>query len=346
MVFFSPVHVSALVEAVGRTGVDVSGRIAAAVASIDAAGGLDTLDAAAYEDLLLVCLAESNDAALGLALGETASLVSLGLTEGLSREHANLREVIETFNARFALAVDAQAPTLTLAADEAVLGFPAYGSTDATRRLRAEYGVALGLLVLRAWAGPFVTPRWVSFPHAAPSYAERYRRLFGAAVRFGVERAAIGLSAELLNAKAYPWGRQLFRPSAKVEAVTAHARIPERVSKFLASCTSTKRPDMAEIAAHLGMLERTLRRRLASQGVRFRELSDDARRTRALSIALDPTQSPADMADTLGFSKVTAFCRAFKRWTGLTVSEYRAVHRRDTGGDQRQIGHASDALAR
>jgi AraC-like DNA-binding protein len=333
---FSSLHVSALLEAVGRAGVDVSGRIAAAASSIATFGDLDTVEAAPFEELVALCLAEANDSALGLAMGETASLMSLGLTEGLSREHADLREVFETFNARFALVVDAQAPTLSLAGDQAVLSFPVEGASDATRRLRAEYGVALGLLVLRAWAGPFATPRWVSFPHAAPSYVERYQRLFGSMVRFGAEQAAIGLSAELLHAKAYPWGRQLFRPASNAEVVTTHARIPERVSDFLASCRSSKPPDMAEIAAHLGMLERTLRRRLAAQGVRFRQLSDEARRTRALAIALDRMHSPADMADTLGFSKVTAFCRAFKRWTGLTLSEYRALHLRGPDADPQQ----------
>jgi hypothetical protein len=202
---YSTIHVSALVDAVRRAGVDVSGRVAAAGLSVETADGLGGIDAAHFERLLELCLAESNNPGLGLTMGEQASLVSLGLSEVPSASRAaSLRVVIETFIARFAISVDEQSPELSVAEDE----------------------VTLGLLLLRAWAGPFATPVWVSFPYAAPAHAKEYQRLFGALVRFGAERAAIGFSAELLRAPAYPWGRQLVRPSSTRFAV---AVTPARV---------------------------------------------------------------------------------------------------------------------
>jgi AraC-like DNA-binding protein len=348
---YTTIHVRALLDAVARAGIDVKGRVALAGLSTldlhtDLDGSLDVTSAApdleargsahehgiapaAFERLLEQCLAASSNPALGLAMGEHASLVSLGVSEVPSASRvSNLSVVIETFNAGFAVSVDDRAPRLTVSADEAVLSFPMHGQSEAVQRLRAEYGVTLALLLLRAWAGPFATPCWISFPYQAPDYVSEYHRLLGGRIRFGAEQVALAFNTELLSAPIYPWGRQLVRPSAVRHAV-AGTCAGERVRRFLASHGAPNRPDMAEIAAHLGMTERTLRRRLASEGIRFRELWDDAQRDRALLLALDLEHSPETVSEALGFSEVSAFYRAFKRWSGFTPSQYRAMHLRD-----------------
>src|SRR5687767_13721683 len=110
-------------------------------------------------------------------------------------------------------------PSVCVEDDRAAISIPMHGESLETKRLRAEYGTTLSLLLLRAWAGPFVTPTLVSFPYEAPEDVREYTRMFGGAVAVGAYEASISFSAELLRAPSYPWGRQLVRPSSTRFAV-------------------------------------------------------------------------------------------------------------------------------
>jgi AraC-like DNA-binding protein len=79
-----------------------------------------------------------------------------------------------------------------------------------------------------------------------------------------------------------------------------------------------------EIAARLGMLERTLHRRLREQGTSF-QLELNAVSHETARQLLDARAMPgASVVETLTYSDVSAFNRAFKRWTAFTPARSRA----------------------
>lgn len=63
--------------------------------------------------------------------------------------------------------------------------------------------------------------------------------------------------------------------------------------------------------------ERTLKRRLQSEGTTFREISNVARLARADILMQDGRLSFAQIAAELGFSEPTTFSQAYKKWTGV-----------------------------
>lgn len=83
-------------------------------------------------------------------------------------------------------------------------------------------------------------------------------------------------------------------------------------------------PRQEDAARHLAMTARSLQRRLADQGTTYREVLNEARRTLALDYLREARYSISEIAYLLGFAEVSAFTRAFKRWTGQSPSGWRA----------------------
>src|SRR5262249_47426807 len=81
----------------------------------------------------------------------------------------------------------------------------------------------------------------------------------------------------------------------------------------------------AEIAEHLGVSQRTLARRLAGEGATFSDLLETLRGDLARPYLGDDGPSISQVAWLLGYQEVSAFTHAFKRWTGMTPREARAV---------------------
>ncbi len=86
-------------------------------------------------------------------------------------------------------------------------------------------------------------------------------------------------------------------------------------------------PTLERAAQAVGMSPRTLHRRLAERGYRFRELLEHIRRERAEAYLRDDRLSLAEVSLLLGYSEQSPFTHAFKRWTGLTPQEWRRRQR-------------------
>jgi len=81
-------------------------------------------------------------------------------------------------------------------------------------------------------------------------------------------------------------------------------------------------PALSVIAAQLGFSERTLHRRLAEQGIKYRAICD-ALRCEQARVLMATTMSVDEIAYRLGYFDAASFYKAFKRWEGVSPSEYR-----------------------
>ncbi|WP_010589914.1 MULTISPECIES: AraC family transcriptional regulator [unclassified Acinetobacter] len=80
---------------------------------------------------------------------------------------------------------------------------------------------------------------------------------------------------------------------------------------------------MKEVADKLHLTERTLQRQLAKEGATFQFLMDQVRERYAKKLLNHHEYSISYISEKLGYSDVTHFTRAFKRWANQTPKQYR-----------------------
>lgn len=80
---------------------------------------------------------------------------------------------------------------------------------------------------------------------------------------------------------------------------------------------------LAEVARHLNMSERSLKRHLQQEGASFRELVKYYRNTEACRLLQEGGLTISEIAQRLGFSDISTFSQAFKRWHNMAPTRYR-----------------------
>ena len=167
--------------------------------------------------------------------------------------------------------------------------------------------------------------------HPRPSYAEEYHQHFRCEVRFSAGRNALVFPRAFLDSPMRAPSAVLAKAFA-ARADEALARLAEkdtlaeRVRLLTAQHLGSGQVTMQWIARSLGLSPPTLRRRLEAERVTYSAIVDEVRRQLA-EHELGGKRSVSEIAFYLGFSSVSAFGRAFRRWYGMLPTEYRARQR-------------------
>lgn len=96
-----------------------------------------------------------------------------------------------------------------------------------------------------------------------------------------------------------------------------------RVRALIDRQLESGRAQVAVIAEQLDMSRQTLYKRLKDENQTFEALLDQARREQALVYLRDRRHTLTEVAHQLGFSELSAFSRAFKRWMGQSPARFR-----------------------
>jgi AraC-like DNA-binding protein len=114
----------------------------------------------------------------------------------------------------------------------------------------------------------------------------------------------------------------LQKVSAMDKAFGDRRKMSERIGSLLLVNAYLGIPTLESIAANLNTSSRSLQRKLQEEGVTYQQLSDSTRKSLALHY-LESGQYPVkEVSYILGYNELSAFNRAFRRWTGTTPVSY------------------------
>lgn len=84
--------------------------------------------------------------------------------------------------------------------------------------------------------------------------------------------------------------------------------------------------DLSEeaVSDRLCMGSRRLQRALKAEGTSFQEIRDWFFEARACALLAEPHVSISEIAQSLGYSEINSFRRAFRKWTGVSPSVFRS----------------------
>ncbi len=195
--------------------------------------------------------------------------------------------------------------------------------------LRMDGTLSMLLAMCRALAGSDFRPREVAIAHAAPRRTEAYRSLFGCPVRFRVEHCRFLVTREEADAPrtAPPehleqlHDRLMLEYLREMDAEALEARIRALIVELLPSGKVTD----SRIARELHMTSRTLQRRLRERGVTFKQLLTEVRVELAEQYLREGRHTLSEISFLLGFSELSAFSRAFRRWKGAPPSAFQTA---------------------
>ncbi|MCG6859170.1 MAG: AraC family transcriptional regulator ligand-binding domain-containing protein [Salaquimonas sp.] len=262
----------------------------------------------------------------GLVLGRRQTLAALGPLGRVMRHAATLGEALAEF-AAFQIGNSTGGSVYLIRADRDVLF--GYGVLDSTTHVSPyihDMVLAVGCNFIAELTRGVVKPREILSSRAAPRDLRPYHELGGCPVRFSESQTCLVLVGADLSFQ-LPEANSERHEAALAEMapalVEARRDVHVVVRHVLRHLLLTGKTNMTDVAAHLGIHPRTLRRRLRREETSFEEVRDEVRYAVARELLRLGALSVSDIALTLDYASASSFVHAFRRWSGTSPTNWR-----------------------
>lgn len=286
--------------------------------------------AAAFATLWLAVAVELDDEFFGLDR-RRMKVGSFALLCHAVLHSTNLEQATRGILRGFGVLLDDVTAALEVDGDKAAIVIDNRIAAPEARRFADETFLIM-VHGLMCWlAGKRIALDVAAFSGPRPPYPREYGVMFSPHLQFDAVATSIRFDARLLDAPVIQNAATLktFLRTAPQSVFLKYrntsswsARLRRRLRSSLGGHDW---PLLEDIAREFDVAPTTLRRRLDAEGTSYHTVRDELRRDVAIHALGSTPQSVAEVAALVCFQEVSAFRRAFKKWTGVSPSHYRSA---------------------
>ncbi|MEM9489333.1 MAG: AraC family transcriptional regulator [Myxococcota bacterium] len=199
-------------------------------------------------------------------------------------------------------------------------------------RAAIDWSFTYLFLASRRAAGEEFSAQRVRVQYAAPSTPSELARIFGCPVEYECDISELLLDREIIDlplATADPALARLMDQFAEdhLTSLPGIDTFADVLRRAIAERITDDGPaPLADVARALGMSSRSMQRQLRDRGETFQRVTTEVRMNAAAEHLKDSQLAISEIAFKLGYSQVSAFHRAFRRWFECTPVAYRQRH--------------------
>jgi len=197
------------------------------------------------------------------------------------------------------------------------------------RRQDAELSLGMFLNVLREGMSTSWAPEEVHFEHPKPEDWHPHEQAFSAPVYFSQPTNALLFRSEVLNR---PMPQRDLTLMTMMQTCLerlggqkqGHETLIDHVRRLIRTKLPEGYPCLEDISETLHLSVTTIQRELSNAGVAYKDLVEMTRRDLAHAYLKQRQLPLSEIAFLLGYSELSAFSRAVRRWTGESPRAVRA----------------------
>ncbi len=265
-----------------------------------------------------------------LSLGQSYQLSDLGVFGYALASCRNLADAIELADKYNALTGNLLEKSAHIEGQRFVSRFHnVINLSRTTLNFFITLSLTANLHVARQIFGPFLRYDRVYLSFNDEANRTQYEEAFGCAVQFDSDFDGWAIDLNLLTLpkqKESPSSFASYLPYCNelMESMKQKESLVNEIQQILISCSGDY-PDIEMLASAFNVSSRTLRRQLAALGTSYQKILNKVRCQLAIEYLTKTELSIEDISNLLGFSDVTNFRHAFKKWLNKTPSYYRKI---------------------